>query len=308
MREAWGGRPGAGRRRLQRVRAALLAAVLLVAAAGGSATAPAGATRVVDDRRTAVELAQPPQRIVSLLPALTEMVCALGACARLVGVDRYSNHPPAVRSLPQMGGGIDPSIEAVLALKPDLVLLATSARGAERLRALGLKVVALEPRSVADVQRVLGLLGTLLGVPDAGRVWREIDSAVAAALATLPGHARQASVYFEVNRGPYAAGPASFTGELMQRLGVRNIIRPGLGPYPKINPEAVVRADPDVIMLGERNLEQLDQRPGWRAIRAVRERRICVFAPEQADVLVRAGPRMPEAARLLVDCLARKAP
>ena len=80
-----------------------------------------------------------------LLPSLTETVCELGQCHRLVGVDRYSNHPAPVRSLPQVGGGVDPNVEAVVALKPDLVLAAISSRGIERLESLGSKVLALEP-------------------------------------------------------------------------------------------------------------------------------------------------------------------
>lgn len=267
---------------------------------------PAAALQLTDDRGVTVTLERTPQRIVSLLPSLTETVCELGACARLVGVDRYSNHPAAVRGLPQVGGGIDPNIEAVVALRPDVVLMATSSRGAQRFEALGLKVVALEPRTAADVQRVMGKLGQLLEVPDAQRVWRAIDAGVAAAAQSLPPGARNNRVYFEVSRGPYAAGTASFIGEMLQRLGVRNIVGPELGPFPKINPEFVVRADPDVILIGQRNAQGLEQRPGWSGMRALREDRICVFDEAQSDVLVRPGPRMAEAARLLARCIAAK--
>lgn len=267
---------------------------------------PASALQVTDDRGVTVTLERSPQRIVSLLPSLTETVCELGECRRLVGVDRYSNFPAAVRGLPQVGGGIDPSIEAVVALKPDVVLMATSSRAAQRLEALGLQVVALEPRTSADVQRVMGKLGQLLEVPDAQRVWRNIAAGVAAAAQSLPPAARRTRVYFEVSRGPYAAGPSSFIGEMLQRLGVQNVVGPELGPFPKLNPEYVVRADPDVILVGERNAHGLEQRPGWGAMRAVRERRICIFPEAESDVLVRPGPRMAEAARLLAACIAAK--
>lgn len=269
---------------------------------------PAAALQVTDDRGITLELARPPQRIVSLLPSLTETVCALGECRRLVGVDRYSNHPEAVSKLPQVGGGLDPSIEAIVALRPDLVLMARSARGAERLESLGLKVLALEPETAADVRRVLGLLGQLLEVPDPQRVWRAIDAGVAAAAQSLPPPVRRTRVYFEVGRGPYAAGPGSFLGELLQRLGVRNVIGPELGPFPLVNPEYVVRADPDLVMIGERDAADLRQRPGWSGVRALREGRICVFTPAESDVLVRPGPRMAEAARLLARCIAAKGP
>jgi iron complex transport system substrate-binding protein len=233
-------------------------------------------------------------------------VCALGECRRLVGVDRYSNHPESVRRLPQVGGGLDPSIEGVVALRPDVVLIASSAPAAQRLEALGLKVLALEPRSLADVQRITGVLGQLLDVPQAQQLWQAMDAGLAEAARTLPPGARSTRVYFEVGAGPYAAGTTSFIGELLQRLGVQNIIGPELGPFPKINPEFVVRADPDVILIGERNAQGLRQRPGWAGIRALRESRVCVFGEAETDVLVRPGPRIAEAARLLARCITAK--
>jgi iron complex transport system substrate-binding protein len=260
--------------------------------------------RITDDRGVTVMLERSPRRIVSLLPSLTETVCALGECKRLVGVDRYSNHPAAVRALPQLGGGIDPNIEAVVALRPDVVLIATSSRGAQRLEALGLKVLALEPHTSADMRRVLERLGHLLEVPDANRVWCEIDASVQAAAQSLPPAARGLRVYYEVSRGPYAAGPGSFVGEMLQRLGAHNILAPELGPFPQINPEFVVRSDPDVIMIGERDAEGLAQRPGWAGLRALRTGRVCLYSPAESDVLMRPGPRMAEAARLLARCLA----
>lgn len=264
----------------------------------------AAGLQVTDDRGVTVSLAQSPQRIVSLLPSLTETVCELGQCHRLVGVDRYSNHPASVRKLPQTGGGIDPNIEAIVALRPDVVLMATSSRGVQRLESLGLKVLAMEPKSSADAQRVMGKLGQLLEVPDADRVWRAIDAGVMAAAQSLPASARSLRVYYEVSTGGYAAGTRSFIGEMMARLGVQNIVRPELGPFPRINPEYVVRENPDLIMIGSRNVQGMEARPGWRGMRAVREQRVCVFTPEESDVLVRPGPRMAEAARIMARCIA----
>jgi len=271
------------------------------------AVLPAWAIQVRDDRGVTVTLPSPPQRIVSTLPSLTETVCELGACQRLVGVDRYSNFPASVRSLPQVGGGIDPNVEAIVALKPDLVLMAVSSRGVERLESLGLKVVALEPKSAVDVQRVLGVVGQLLEARDAQRVWRVIDAGVHAAAQSLPPKAKSMRVYFEVNQGPYAAGQSSFIGETLARLGVQNIIAAELGPFPKINPEYVVRANPDLIMIGARNADNLAQRPGWAALQAIRDKRICVFSPEESDVLVRPGPRMADAARIMAHCITKQA-
>lgn len=266
----------------------------------------AAGMQITDDRGVTVTLPRSPQRIVSLLPSLTETVCELGECHRLVGVDRYSNFPSAVRRLPQVGGGIDPNIEAIVALRPDVVLMALSARGTERLEALGLKVLALEPKRSADARRVIELLGGLLEVPDAGRVWRAIDDAVSAAARSLPAREKPLRAYYEVSAGGYAAGSRSFIGELMERLGLQNIVDPMLGPFPRINPEYVVRANPDLILIGVRNAQGLEQRPGWTGMRAMRERRVCLFDNDESDVLVRPGPRMAEAARLLARCISEK--
>ena len=278
------------------------------------ATAQTQAIQVTDDRGVIVKFAKTPQRIVSLLPSLTESVCELGQCQRLVGVDRYSNWPASVTKLPQVGGGLDPNIEAVVALKPDVVLMATSSRASERLEALGVKVVALEPKSHADVQRVLIKVGQVLDIPEdvgAKRIWRFIDAGVSAAAQSLPAKKKgmkPTTVYFEVNRAPFAAGETSFIGETLTRLGVKNIIPAALGPFPKINPEFVVRANPDVIMVGLRNSAGMELRPGWAGMRAMREKRLCIFSLEDSDVLVRPGPRMAEAARIMAKCLQAKAP
>ncbi len=292
------------------IKLTVLAAVLtpmawvrwLVAAIAALAL-PAVALQVTDDRGVSVTFAHSPQRIVSLLPSLTETVCELGQCHRLVGVDRYSNFPARVLALPKAGGGLDPNIEAVLALKPDVVLLATSARASERLEALGLKVLALEPKTHADMRRVLETLGQLLEVPDPGRAWREIDAAVTQVAQSLPAGASATRVYFEVSAAPHGAGEASFIGETLARLGVQNIVPASMGPFPKLNPEFIVRANPSLIMVGARNAIGMAQRPGWASIRAIKAQRICTFTPEQSDVLVRPGPRLAQSARLMAQCL-----
>ncbi|MBW8846206.1 MAG: ABC transporter substrate-binding protein [Burkholderiales bacterium] len=268
---------------------------------------PAAAVDIKDDLGQVTTVSPPPQRIVSLLPSLTETVCELGACARLVGVDRYSNFPASVNALPKLGGMDDTNVELIASLKPDVVLVAVSSRVAERLRALGMKVIALEPRSYKDVQRVLNVIGQVLGVPDAQRVWRRIEAGVAAAASSVPAQARGIRVYYEVASGLYAAGESSFMGETLTRLGAGNIIPANLGPFPKINPEYVVKANPALIMIGARGSEGLTERPGWNRIDAVKRGRICVFKPEDGDILVRPGPRMAEAAQIMAKCLREKA-
>ena len=303
-------KPTPVRRILMVLAIVLLLLVLMVslARAQGAAanTSPiATGVRVTDDRGRTVALPQAPLRIVSLLPSLTETVCALDQCHRLVGVDRYSNYPASVQKLPKVGGGLDPNIEAIVALRPDVVVMSVSSRAGERLEALGVKVVTLEPKTHADVQRVLATMARLLGQPDdaARKVWRVIDAAVSAAAQSLAPEARNTRVYFEVSRGPYGAGESSFIGETLTRLGVKNIVPASLGPFPRLNPEFVVRANPDLIMMGNRSMQSMVPYPGWDTIKAVREQRVCVFGPDDSDTVVRPGPRMAEAARLMAQCI-----
>jgi len=298
-RAAWTSRAHWCRRLGLRAGTALVSMLLLL----GAAARAAG--EIVDDAGQRTRLDAAPARVVSLLPSLTETVCALGACERLVGVDRYSNWPASVQKLPQLGGGLDPNIEAVVAARPDVVLIGTSSRAAVRLRALGLKVVALEPRTRADQRRVTRLLGRLLRVDGADALVQRIDDGVAAAAAALPGAARGRRVYYEVDAAPHAAGRGTFIDELLQALGLVNIIDAGLGPYPRINPELVVRADPDLVMVSQQGAELVARRPGWARLRALRGGHVCEFDAAQRDILVRPGPRMPEAARLMADCAAR---
>lgn len=259
---------------------------------------------VRDDRGATVKLAAPPQRIVTLLPSLTETVCALGFCERLVGTDRYSNWPASVPALPKLGGMDDTQVERLVALRPDVVLAARSTRAVERLESLGLTVVVLEPRSQAEARRTVATIATLMGRPEQGAVlWARIDQQVQRAAARVPAALRGRKVYFEVDSAPYAAGSTSFLGELLTQLGLGNIVPPALGPFPKLNPEFIVKAQPDLVMAVERNLRDMPRRPGWSTLKALQTGRTCAFDATRYEMLVRPGPRLGEAAELVADCL-----
>jgi iron complex transport system substrate-binding protein len=280
-------------------RARLLASAALVLLA---TAAPAAS--VTDDRGRRLELDRPVRRIVSLLPSLTETVCALQACDRLVGVDRYSSWPVSVQALPKLGGMEDTPVERIVALKPDLVLAAVSSRVVDRLESLGLRVLALEAKSLRDTRRVLETVAQAIGQPGAGEAqWQRIDQQLTTAAARVPAALRGQTVYFEVASAPYAAGEASFIGELLSRLGLANVVPAAMGPFPKLNPEFVVRARPDLVMATARAVAEMPQRPGWAAIPAVAQQRGCAFAEGRYEVLVRPGPRLAEAADLIADCL-----
>ncbi len=263
----------------------------------------AQAVQVVDDRGASVDLQRPPQRIVSMLPSLTEVICEMGACARLVGVDDYSNWPPEAARVQRVGGLEDTNVERIVALRPDLVMLASSSRAVARLEGLGIKVLTLEPRTLADLRRVWLQVGLALGVADAQVRWQRLEAQVDRQVRSLPPALRGTTVYVEVDSGPYAASESSFIGELLARMGVANIVPGRLGPFPKLNGEFVVRADPQVIMISDHATPPIAGRAGWDRIRAVREGRVCVFDSRQGDTLVRPGPRMAAAVRIMADCL-----
>lgn len=263
-----------------------------------------GAATVTDDRGRRHEWPVPPARIVSLMPSLTETVCGLGACDRLVGTDRFSDWPATVRSLPKLGGLEDTPIERVVTLKPDVVLAPLSSRAVDRLEALGLRVVTLEPKSLADTERVIGQLAAMLGRPEAGpALWRALVARIDGAAARVPAGWRGKRVYFEVASSPYAAGEASFVGETLARLGLANVVPAAMGPFPKLNPEFVVRAQPDVLMAAARAVDEMPRRPGWGAIGALAQGRHCGFPAGRYEFLVRPGPRLAEAAEVIAECL-----
>lgn len=276
-------------------------------AAHRSAPGPT-AIRVIDDRGRSVELPGPAQRIIALLPSLAESVCALGACDRLVGVDRSTDWPASIRSLPRLGGLEDPAIERIVALRPDLVLVPVSWRATSRLEAAGLKVVALEPTSMTGTRRMLDVVASLLGIPDAGSsLWLRIQAQIDVAAASVPASVRGQSVYFEVSEAPHAAGEASVVGELLTALGLRNIVSASMGAFPRLNPEFVVRATPDWIMGPSNAVNRMPSRPGWAGMLALKPSRSCPFVPEAYDAIVRPGPRLGEASQRIAQCLANGA-
>lgn len=277
---------------------------LLIGALLFASQAWAEPIRITDQRGTVVTLAAPPQRIVSLLPSLTEAVCVLGACDRLVATDRWSNWPDSVQRLPKAGGLDDANVEMVVAHRPDLVLLSSSSRLAARLRGLGLTVAELDAQNLAQLHQLLVAVASLLGQPARGeRHWRSLQAEIAQAAALVPPMAKRARVYFEISSTLYAAGESSYIGELLLRLGASNVVPGSLGAFPRLSPEFIVRADPDLIILSTEDAPGLSRRPGWNRLKAVQHERVCAVPSDAYDVLSRPGPRLGQAARFLAECL-----
>jgi len=285
------------------------AAAMLATACATSTAATAPPITLVDDRGTTVALPAPPQRIVSLLPSLTESVCVLGACERLVATDRWSNWPAPVAGLPKLGGLEDANVERIVALRPDLVLLAPSSRLSGRLRSLGLPVAELDATELGQVRRVLDKVAALIGQPQAAAVqWQRMQDELRLARMAVPERARGIAVYVEVGSAPYAASESSYIGELLTQLGTRNVVPAALGPFPKLNPEFVVKARPALIVVSAGERAGLATRPGWSRMDAVRQGRICALSSADMDVLSRPGPRVGQAAMVLAHCLQDHAP
>ncbi len=283
----------------------------IVSAAAASIALADGPIVLRDPAEHELRLEHTPQRVITLLPPLTEIVCALHECARLVATDRYSNWPESVKTLPKTGGLDDPQIEQILLLKPDVVILAHATQVENRLRALGVPTFEVRTETYADLSRTVAAIGLLLGVPEqAAELRRDIERSLATAVeaATLSLNGRTPLVYYEVDNGPYSAGPDSFIGWMLNQLHAHNIVTADLGPFPRLNPEYVVVHNPDVIFASPTEAPNLGHRAGWDHIRAVKEKRICAYPRAVQDTIEHAGPRMPEGLRALADCLTRVAP
>ena len=264
------------------------------------------AVAVVDDAGRTVLLPHPARRIVSLIPSANETLLALGAGDRVVG---RTNHDrgPAMATLPSVGGGLDPSLEALVALRPDLVIVWDGKRSEElrpQLERIGIPVFALAADDTADVFRSIGQIGVLTGRNRAAdSLAAEIRGKLRSVRNSVAGRPTPSVFYVVWDDPPMTAGPNTFIGQLVELAGGRTIFPDVPVNWPSVSLEEIVRRQPDVILLpqGEnptRSLETLRATPGWRELKAVREGRV---ARVPADLVNRPGPHIGEAARVLRD-------
>ena len=203
----------------------------------------------------------------------------------------------------------DAVVERIVALRPDVVLAASSTRAQARLEQLGLRVLSFESDRHDQVRSTLQRLGQLFAAGAAAdAAWRAIEVDIERAAAQVPARLKGRSVYFEADSTPYAAGEASFLGQTLQRLHLRNVAPAALGAFPKLSPEFIVRAQPDVILATRRHVQEMPGRPGWSSLKALRDRQVCGFDEPTYELLIRPGPRMGEAALAMARCLAALPP
>jgi len=259
--------------------------------------------------------AAPPQRIVSTAPSITETLFALGLGPRVVGVTEFCDFPAEARRKPKIGTFLEPNFERILAQRPDLVLVVRNpVQLAERLSQLGLRTVEVPQDTVAEILASIREIGRLAGVEPRAR-------ALAASIERELGQVRQRAarlprkkVLFLLGRSPgslqamVGAGPGTFLDELIQTAGGVNVLAGSPMAYPRVSVEQILAADPDVILDmgdfahqdGKSLLPPEKFRAMWApysSIRAVRENRVLQIANE---AVIRPGPRVAEAARLLL--------
>lgn len=289
---------------LQRTRLLLLASLTLSAGLAVAGCHPgvrgAGDLVVVDDARDTVRLARPATRIVSLIPASTELLFAIGAGPQVVGRTRWCDWPAEAAAVADVGDGIGPNLEAIVAQRPDLVVMylaGTNADAVTRLRALGIAVIQLRTDLLESVSRDARLLGTLTGrSSSADSVVSAFESELSAATVSLhsdrPIPDRQRVFIPTWDQPIITIGAGSFLDELVTRAGAVNVFHELPQPSAPVSLEAVVARDPDLILTTVEGAPKFTERPEWRTLRAVRAGRYVRIHGSQFD---RPGPRSPRA-------------
>lgn len=263
------------------------------------AQAPGFPLTITDDAGRTVRIDRPPERLLSLAPSNTEILYALGLEDRIVGTDSFSDFPEASRSKPKVGGIVDPDFEKMVSLRPDLAFaIGGSTKIVAKLDELRIPVVVVNARTFDDVFRSLRLVAEATGVkeraePVIARLERRRD-AVVAKTAGLPEEKRPL-VFYEVWPEPLrSAGPGSFIHDMIHLAGGRNVAAQANTAWPEISVEAVVAADPELIITPfEKSVAELTGglRKGWNHIAAVRDGKVRWV---HQDIVSRPGPRLVE--------------
>jgi iron complex transport system substrate-binding protein len=288
-------------------KAGLLLLVLLLVVSGGCGRrveqpAPPAAPAVgaypmvlVDDAGKQVKIAAEPQRIVSLLPSLTETLFALGLGERVVGVTNFCNYPAEVEGKERVGGLFDLNAEKILALEPDVVLSGQMKGAQEVLQALetaGVTVVVFDPATMEDIGRVIREVAKLAGVVEKGEeLAGEIDAgrkAMAAQVGAVAGEKAQVFVLLDTEK-VFTVGDGEYMSEMIAEAGGVNAASGQGEGWLELSEEKLFELDPDIIIATFPMREQILTRPGWQALQAVREGRVYDV---DGDLVSRPGPRV----------------
>jgi iron complex transport system substrate-binding protein len=237
-------------------------------------------------------------RIVSLAPSITETLFALGAGAEVVGVSSYCDYPPEAAKIEKVGTFLTPSVEVILAKQPDLVIAVPSPgnrTSVEALESVGLRVLVVDPATVAGVRQAIEAIAAAVGREEAGRAMvKSIDDSLAGVRAKLAGLPRPPTLMVVGHTPLVAVGRGSYLDELIEIAGGTNVAAAAGGEWPHLSLEFVVAQAPEVIidtsMGSEQGVGQGDA--FWRELRtipAVRDKRVYSY---RGDALLRPGPRV----------------
>ncbi|MGH7458462.1 MAG: ABC transporter substrate-binding protein [Longimicrobiaceae bacterium] len=273
--------------------------------AGPRESPPRGASSVsvTDDAGRTVSLPRPARRVISLVPSVTDLVVALGGANRLAARTDYDSDP-RLATLPSVGGGLDPSLEVIASLGPDLVVAwrERTPKLAPRLEELGVPVLLLNTQDTAGVFANIDRLGTLLDrTEEAGSLATSIRAELDSVRRSVDGRPRRSVLYLVATDPPMTAGAETFPLQLVSVAGGESVFPELRHGWPRVSLEAVVRRDPELILLpltegGEGAAAGLRGRAGWREVPAVHAGRIRVLPTE---VVNRPGPGLGAAARLI---------
>ena len=286
------------RRWAQRTHLAGLVALTLTACARGEHVPARGGVAVTDDAGRRVTLAAPARRVVSLLPSFTEILFAIGAGDRLVGRTTWCDYPPEALAVPSVGDGMPPSVEAVAARHPDLVVLYRSGpnvAAAEQLERLGIRTVLFDLNLLEQLGPVARRLGKLAGREvQAESLATEMDRVVS----QPPAPGTQSLAFIVWDNPPIVIGAGSYLDRLAALAGARNVFHDVSSPSAQVSIETIAARDPDFVALLTESAvpPRYAARPEWRVVRAVRTARF-LFLPGQ--LFGRPGPRAAEAIREL---------
>jgi iron complex transport system substrate-binding protein len=260
----------------------------------------ASSRQVTDQTGRHVDIPDRPQRLVSLAPSITETVYALGLEDRLVGDTEYCDYPPAARSKPHVGAMLNPNLELVVALKPDLVLGTPEANRretADRLERLGIPLYGVTARTLDETLRSIEDLGQVLGRQDRAReLVGELRARIESVEKRVSGQPRPKVLFVVWYRPLITAGPQTFIADVVSHAGGTSISNDLRGEWPRMSLEEVVRRDPDVLLFPSAESfsparEELERLPGWRELRAVQNHQMYFVS----EAIMRQSPRLVDA-------------
>ena len=244
-----------------------------------------------------VTLPAPPQRIIPIFASNVEIVASLGIADRIVRIEAYTRYPPEVLDRPLVGGRLGFSVDAVVGLQPDLVVVTPSRQAANQLidplERIGVPIMVLLQRSVPEILGNIRLMGRVAGVPERGEeVVARFQARLAAVKRRVEGQPAPSTIMITGRLGNglmLVAREGTYTGDAIKLAGARFALQ-GTATLAQVSPEAILNADPDVLLWAgrERDLEQLVTQPGWADMRAVKNKR--ARAVSRVELLI-PGPR-----------------